>query len=123
MPTLNSYDKVEKIALPHRYQAHASAHSHVELIKRYEDLKKEYIQAILRIDESSRAAWSMERYANTLLDLVDAKDIELARLAEAGRYAVYGKPEISPDDDYTDEEYNEGEEGYNAANAAQAINK
>lgn len=62
-----------------------------------------------RIDETSRGAWAIERMADTLQDRLDAKDVELARLAEAGRYAVYGKQPLSTVDDCTDEEYNEGE--------------
>lgn len=105
MRDLSRYDQVEKVRVPHRYQAPACTHTYAELCNRYEELKHEYIKAIERIDDANRAAWSTERLAETIRERLDIAEKEIQRLAEAGRYAVYGKPEISTFDEEGTEEH------------------
>lgn len=106
MQTLSEHDKVEEITLPKRYRAHGKDLAWKVLISLYEELKKEHYQALQRIDEENRHAWSIERMAVALNDLIDAQKNEIFRLREAGRYAIYGKPppDLSTVDEYGNEE-------------------
>ena len=92
MQALSKHEPVERIQLPVRYRASADSHTYFELKRRYEDLKREYYQALEHIEEANREAWSYERMASVLQDRLDIAEAEVRRLAEAGRYAIYGKP-------------------------------
>lgn len=112
MQELNKNIPVEKITLPPRYRTDASTHSLRLLCILYEDLKRDHLQTLQQEEEAQREAWSWERMASSLQDRLDIAHDEIRRLAEAGRYAVYGKPkpeDLSPVDEEDEGEQDSGE--------------
>ena len=110
-----SREDVEKITLPRKYRAHGRLLSHFELLVTYEDLNRDYLLTLTHLDETYRAQWATERSYIKLLEYVENVRELNRKLAEAGRYAVYGKPENPPEDLSPVDEAPEGEQDGGAA--------
>ncbi len=93
------HDPVEEITLPAKYRFGASSLTFARLITLYDDLRRDYLLTLKRLDDLSRGQWSAERQLQSQIDLNEQLRDENRRLAEAGRYAVYGKkrPNIEED--------------------------
>lgn len=100
-----SVEPVEENSLPTKYRRHGRDVPYHELITRYEDLKRDYKYALDRVSDSHRKSESVKNRLETEIDLNGALRYQNNQLYEAGRYAVYGKPELSPVD-----EVDEGEQ-------------
>lgn len=91
-------EPVEEITLPVKYRAPASSHTWARLVALYDMLREDYHRALQRVEDANRAQWSVERRLETQIDWNYALRNENHRLSEAGRYAVYGKPEVTDED-------------------------
>lgn len=93
------HDPVEEITLPAKYRFGASSLTFARLITLYDDLRRDYLLTLKRLDDLSRGQWSAERQLESQILLNDQLREENARLAEAGRYALYGKPPPEPEEE------------------------
>ncbi len=98
MQKLKGKEPVEEIMLPAKYRAPASSHTWARLMALYDTLREDYLRSLHRVEEANRGQWSMERQLEAQVEWNYALRDENHRLSEAGRYAVYGKPEVVEDD-------------------------
>ncbi len=99
MQKLKGKETVEEITLPAKYRAPASSHTLARLMALYDSLREDHLRALHRVEEANRGQWSMERQLETQVEWNYALRDENHRLSEAGRYAVYGKPEVAADEE------------------------
>lgn len=97
-------EPVEENTLPIKYRRHGRDLAHYELLTRYEDLKRDYKYALDRVTETHRKNESLKKRLDVEIDLNGALRYQNGQLYEAGRYAVYGKPELSTVDEGEEEE-------------------
>lgn len=91
----------EEVSLPARFEQSGVYHPYSTLIIKYDTLRAEYLDMLKHLDQVYADLWATERLLIVKDEVITKLSADHARLYEANKYAVYGKPppELSPVDE------------------------